>query len=426
MGPRKLRYEPNPPAPFLVKKATRDKILGLYNSWLTEVWLELPRTRAGKANPPMLLFAPELYSEDFAEAGIEGMYSSVLAEHLKPHHRVIGEPRVNRETGAVYYRIGGMYKGASFFSNTSKMSCPSWSVPAGPPIIGGSCPGAGPMLETPERQRRASIQQIERQIALGIESGRLDMSEPMKVRGRRLPSAGADPGEPKQFVCDICYAGKANYGNASTQAWQILRFEWFKRWERTDPDELVRQLVLAINHMREYLLTYHPKSKKNPLDRAGRKVSTKHEVWGQVDPNFFRIYDSGDYHSVTAVRVWNEVAKRVPEVLFWAPTRMWWSEKFRREMAKAPKNLAIRPSALHTEDPPPKVKGLAGGSGVSSDDSTWLCPVYTGQARTCWKARRPKGKSLDPGGKEHCRVCWGGFKPGKLPYKQTTVSYHAH
>lgn len=352
--------------------------------------LELPSSRFG-AQLPRLAFYPQLNTEDWIQQGLDVMSTAVYEHDLREEHTVFKTKLT--EDGEVLHYILVDYPGCSFFSRVAKMSCPSWSIPAGPPAIGGSCPAAGPMVGAPPAVRAASAQAITR--LTGI-----------PVRGRGLPRAGE-----KTFVCSVCYAGKNNYANTSTQAWQIARHTWFKHWERNDSEHLIEQLVAAVAHMAVFL----------------RK--TKAKYWRGVNPRFFRIHDSGDYDSLAAVEIWNEVARRSPKILFWSPTRMWVFPKFVEVMSEAPENLAIRPSALHFDDPAPDFSGLSGGSGVSAEDKvSWSCPVYSGQSQTCKTARRPrlvKGNLL-PGGRKTCRFCWGGMKTGDLPYKNLDVSYHGH
>ena len=137
----------------------------------------------------------------------------------------------------------------------------------------------------------------------------------------------------------------------------------------------------------------------------------------------FRIHDSGDFFSPAYIRMWFEVCRQLPEVQFWAPTRVWQQptsndrvnglkafkivgqdDAFMSELLKlaALPNVTIRPSALNFDDAPPSVPGLHAGSGASKADFVgYECPAQA-QENNCGA----------------CRVCWSE--------KTLPVTYHKH
>lgn len=107
---------------------------------------------------------------------------------------------------------------------------------------------------------------------------------------------------------------------------------------------------------------------------------------------YFRIHESGDMFNARYVRAWIEIAQRLPDVQFWAPTRCYHGATARTilpaliELNALP-NVSVRPSALGINDPAPVVPGLSAGTGVKSDG--FNCPASLqgnacGDCRQCW------------------------------------------
>ena len=104
------------------------------------------------------------------------------------------------------------------------------------------------------------------------------------------------------------------------------------------------------------------------------------------DDPFFRIHDSGDFQSVEHILQWVAVARALPWVKFWAPTREKSMVKLARAMAgEWPENLVIRLSA-------PMVGSVLKTDLLSSSvdaDHGQKCPAPTqdnkcGDCRACW------------------------------------------
>ena len=252
------------------------------------------------------------------------------------------------------------------FTQTSKMAALSFSLPAGPISVGGSC-----------------------------------------------PSSKAPIGQEHDWICNGCYAAGGSYGNLQPQAAQQARYEWVKRSLAVGgPEGLATQLVdglaLAISCV--------------------EKARARKNSWAmKIDPRFFRIHDSGDFYSEEYWQAWVLVAQALPKVHFWAPTRQHRTVAGRRwfERTPPPPNMAVRPSALRVDEPPPRVAGMAAGTSVGwplhgsrlPDDGgepphgyvrsksrrpafvavegpsgEWFCPVYRDDAKSCRDAK--------------CRTCW--------------------
>lgn len=265
-----------------------------------------------------------------------------------------GGPRI------VYRRPGGKRATGSFFTQTSKMSCFSWSIPAGPTEQRGTCPAA---------TRRAIPTRD---------------ADPAVARALAQPRATGSG-----FICGECYAGKNRYLYGSIQKAQTLRYAWIARAMAagTFVEEMFRALAATFD----------------APPAAFEAV--------EIDPNYFRIHDSGDFFDPAYYAAWAEICAMASAITFWAPTRMWVFPAWRTHMTETigvPANLALRPSALWFNAPTPRIRGFAAGSGAGVDSKAWDCPAWgTGSC----------GTAVGPTGTVPCRTCWAGTAP---------VVYHKH
>lgn len=130
-----------------------------------------------------------------------------------------------------------------------------------------------------------------------------------------------------------------------------------------------------------------------------------HAIRKEVRNGFFRIFDSGDFNSPTAIEIWTGICAYVPDVQFWCPTRSWRAKTDAwvlplAELAALP-NVVVRPSALDFDEAPPQVVGLGPGTGVWVDRT---------DGHIC-----PKSVSHTSCETEGCRACWQGEK--EIAYK---------
>ncbi len=188
--------------------------------------------------------------------------------------------------------------------------------------------------------------------------------------------------------------------------------------------------------------------------------------WEVPDPDYFRIHDAGDMGWARAyTEAWLDVCRELKDVAFWAPTRAWAVNRALPVdlLRKVPRNLVLRPSALHFRQPAPTAElirsiglpvagawgggGLSAGSGAASGEipaDAWGCPAYlhwsagggallpsqrgderSGVGGTCALARGPRaGCHVETSGSRAagCRVCWG--TPAGC--QQRAVFYHEH
>lgn len=246
------------------------------------------------------------------------------------------------DQGAVpWMPLTGRVRRTRILSWTGKMGCPSFSLPAGSPAIGGSCPGA-------------TVGQSV------IDPG---------MRRARLAASGLDRVDLGKSICSHCYATTGNYESGNGHVFEVLRFAWVRRAlavsmqgspvEDVAGSEFVSIMVDAI---RRY--DFMPKGGKRRGDEKSydygpeRDQELGHLLAQEVGESrrpagakYFRIHDSGDFFSIRYLRAWGEICRALPEVLFWSPSRAWASpmrEPIGRFLQKeAPPNLILRPSAYH-------------------------------------------------------------------------------
>lgn len=113
-------------------------------------------------------------------------------------------------------------------------------------------------------------------------------------------------------------------------------------------------------------------------------------AWKETS-GFFRWHDSGDLQSTNHLARIAEIARRLPNIRFWLPTREYSIVKAFVDQygsAAIPANLTIRLSATKIDTQAPSIAGLP-TSGVASNETNATCP-----------ARLQDNECRD------CRACW--------------------
>ena len=251
-----------------------------------------------------------------------------------------------------YQTKGGIPKPITqlpLFTTTSKMGCLSYSLPAGPLWSIGTCQMSQRMTVQRELAARPHA---ELQLQFDAAPGRA-----LRHRGEVVSEI------PPRWVCDVCYAGKSHYRLYGDQA---MKMAWRLAWtraalkKRNDPEFFVREIVRGIENFRML-----------PKFSTGKKRATQESIG--LNANYFRWHDAGDIFSPLYWDNMKEIARRLPKVLFWVPTRQWanqdWRDRFAADFDSGdlPRNLIVRPSALFTDAPAPQVYGLAAGTMVTSN-----------------------------------------------------------
>jgi hypothetical protein len=185
------------------------------------------------------------------------------------------------------------------------------------------------------------------------------LSNPSKMpcHGYSIPArrciTGGKLQKVKNSICSVCYALKGRY---------------------------VFPNVLDAMEKRYQGLT-HPQWAEAMIALIGSKKSS-----------FFRWHDSGDLQGVWHLEKIVEIAKALPNVKFWLPTREYsFVTEYLTTKGKLPENLIVRLSALMLDGQAPDAiakKHKLVVSGVSSDRS-YTCPAPA-QNNEC----------------KDCRACW--------------------
>jgi len=221
--------------------------------------------------------------------------------------------------------------GTSCFTATSKMSAPSFSLPAGELKAGGTCVFAGMAAQ--------------------------------KKFGDNV------------VICRRCYATSANYGYAEAMLAGETRFRWALTRLRAGSVAMADALVAAISsYARDakfagrltqelgvwkngQLLYNKTMTAKAPLSstnlRSAAALGMPAQIRNTADffamrgvPNgavagFFRIHDSGDFtvahYQESYIEAWGRVGAALPYVQFWAPTRIWARRRERDRLDTADK-----------------------------------------------------------------------------------------
>lgn len=280
-----------------------------------------------------------------------------IALDLKPtgkQNRWNGDPALIYSRPLKDIRFSGKYislLGTNLFTTTSKMGAGSLSLPAGPRALQGTCAAS------------------------------------------KLPEVSPELFEHQ--ICRKCYALKNNFSYELPQCYQATRYEWLKGLLEESGVEAAADLLAAA--VQAY----------NGNLKARRDAGE--------NPAFFRVHDSGDVWSEDYWELWQGVFDRCQKIRFWMPTRMHWIEGWRSLIGNyRAKNVVIRPSAYHFNDPAPAVKGLAAGSTghypawgdpMESGVADFICPAYAAEGACVNAVRLSMGvyKGMRPGYSENPR-----------------------
>ena len=198
--------------------------------------------------------------------------------------------------------------------------------------------------------------------ALQMQVGSLSNPSKMPGFGYSTPAKDCQTGsklaEIVNSICSICYAKKGRYIFPNVQNAMQFRLDSI--------------------------------SKIDWIDCMVELISKKQSKLPEGQREFFRWHDSGDIQGVWHLEKIAEIARRLPEINFWLPTREY---RFVREWlatATKPSNLQIRLSAYMIDGKPPTELANRLGlttSGVS--ENGFNCPApkqdnACGDCRACW------------------------------------------
>ena len=154
-------------------------------------------------------------------------------------------------------------------------------------------------------------------------------------------------------VCSKCYAFRSNY------LYPVVKQSHQRRLEALDHPQWIEAMTLLIGHY----------SDKN-------------------DP-YFRIHDAGDIQSKEHLKMWIQVARNLPWVKFWMPSKeSLWVKQVSKEVSDWPVNLVVRLSAPMIGQKPPRSMKAFPTSTVQASVGEH-CKAYTrgnkcGPCRACW------------------------------------------
>jgi len=290
---------------------------------------------------------------------------------------------------------GGLLQSNKLLSWTTKMGCPSFSLPAGSKEVGGACPGAVAGMSTVPRSTREEAAKKVRYVLQQVE-----------------------PIDPAKCVCQFCYAEGGQYSTGSVQFAQVLRFLWVQQAIHVD---------MSGREVEDVSKTMFVRVMATAI--AGADFKDKGEPSQYGERRFFRLHDSGDFFSPRYLAAWKAVTLLFPHITFWAPTRVWalgglddkrgWISTVNAINGDAQtSNLVIRPSAYEVNKHGPVQERLGRGWSAattvySPDGKTqpdagydWDCKAYEAlKGPTCRGAEAPP-EAGQKTGKIGCRTCW--------------------
>tara|TARA_E500000305_G_scaffold62708_1_gene50032 strand:- start:187 stop:861 length:675 start_codon:yes stop_codon:yes gene_type:complete len=198
--------------------------------------------------------------------------------------------------------------------------------------------------------------------ALQMQVGSLSNPSKMPGFGYSTPAKDCQTGSKLakivNSICSICYAKKGRYVFPNVQNAMQYRLD-------------------SLN-------------KIDWIDCMVELISKKQSKLPEGQREFFRWHDSGDIQGVWHLEKIAEIARRLPEINFWLPTREY---RFVREWlatATKPNNLQIRLSAYMIDGKPPTELANRLGlttSGVSQNGFNCPAPKQDnacGDCRACW------------------------------------------
>jgi hypothetical protein len=197
--------------------------------------------------------------------------------------------------------------------------------------------------------------------------GGLSSPSKMPCYGYGLPASSCKAGSklralPGNTVCSHCYACKGRYTMGGVPAAQARRLE-------------------SLRHLGRW---------QDFMTRIIRKVETS---------GYFRWHDSGDLQSVEHARAIANIARELPGIRFWLPTREIAIVKAAGLDSHCPENLTIRYAMAMVGQPEPEggkycYSGVYKGSETAArllhaGPGTVFCPSAStggkcGQCRACW------------------------------------------
>lgn len=270
--------------------------------------------------------------------------------------RVIITPRIEIEEAAAWSPLPKPIDSYPLLTWTKKMQCPSFSLPAGAPQNGGSCPAATIAQTTTGSKNIADLEA--KQKALEVAYGR---PEDRPLGRDEIPLWYA------LSTCQSCYAEGDSYQYANNVIGLAAVYSWTQ--QAVANGTFVPTMIKVIEEANYFQGEAAP-------DGGDPDADLRH-LAGTPYKRFFRWHDAGDVFSSDYMEQIKKICdhfnprkkgKGTP-TLFWLPTRVWATKGSRKWIAvndDPDTNLVVRPSSLHVNGTAPSPARLL-VSGLSSE-----------------------------------------------------------
>ncbi len=166
---------------------------------------------------------------------------------------------------------------------------------------------------------------------------------------------GAKLAKVEGSVCSKCYAFRGNY------LFNVVKRAHKARLEALKHPKWIEAMTLLIGHYTD-----------------------------KEDP-YFRVHDSGDIQSPEHLMMWVQVARNLPWVNFWMPSKeSRWVKQVYKQVEEWPENLVVRLSApMIGKEPPKSIRGFP--TSTVATELGFECCAYKrgnvcGTCRACWKS----------------------------------------
>ena len=312
--------------------------------------------------------------------------------------RVIITPRIEVEDSPAWSPLPQRLDSYPLLTWTKKMQCPSFSLPAGAPQNGGSCPAATIAQTTTGTRNIVDLKT--KQKALEVAYGR---PEDRPLSKDEIPLWYA------LSTCQSCYAEGDAYQRFNNVLGSLAVFAWTK--QAVANGTFVPTMIRVIEEAEYFQGEAAP-------DGGDPSADLRH-LEGTPYKRFFRWHDAGDVFSSDYMEQIKKICDhfnprkggRGTPTLFWLPTRVWATDGSRKWVAvndDPDTNLVVRPSSLHVNGTAPSAE--AAGPGNKAGSTVYVANIAEAARKAghfnhdCPAAN--KEFETNTCRKAGCRACW--------------------
>jgi len=345
----------------------------------------------------------QAFYEGLRKGGVTSEDSEFMAK-WEDHKKTSGDTGESVGENPKGHKRGDVIVGTTrFLTRTSKMGCYSWNLPAGPPKHDGCCPGSAMAFY---------VKGLGENVMSGVRMKNAIRNATKYTIGYQSTIPNSVSEIRRRFICNGCYAMKGAYGNPSV----ITIMQWRAMW--------LKDFALPTGAFGQAMEQAIRLAQVQSIKERARAKGDPRKLAAIPHPDYFRIHDSGDMFSEQYLQEWINVCKRMKDIHFWAPSRVWTTAAMSRSVQdiitrRLPSNLCLRPSGLFFDGPDPVIPGLAGGTSSSKIEfrtkgkkislditatgpDTWGCPAYLpeviggGALPTPYRAPKKKEPKANP------------------------------